>query len=508
MRAILDVARSIISQIKLSRPAVRELIVGAYLRLKDDHGLTQDAFAQALGLSDRTLRSWLRRPPPPKPSPIEAPPAKPRGRPRRRGRFGFDVMLPDTQFGADTSDIGAFGIALKLMAAQDIGGRDEALFDAIVVEEHEAAEHIAAIMVETLATSPGAQMLTDQGTPYLAERTKTALDELEIEHAPQREADPLGKATVERAFRTAKSIAAPLLTLTDKLAAAVPALKSASLAQAATRLVLSMLLRAYQHGARAARDAMQARGAITSEELAEAAARSRERARSEDRSVRLFLGELHTNYAINRPLEDFIRRLRRYPVIVLQNAERNFRAQVHRDDIRDRASYYAKLVRDSFENYRQARARDEAAKLAAEKRDAEIAVANAQDAAWKAEPCTQLRAALDLLAELWQPATGELLRVALPAPESWVRTALTRLAESHGVTAAADMARGVFVAFADANTKQLVPIALEVVGGVFIRQISRTLDAPALSRNDRTPLSILKRRTQEQRPLPLTHLRN
>ena len=46
-----------------------------------------------------------------------------RDRGPRRPRFGFDVVLPQTQIGADTTDLNAFGVPLKLVAAQDIGGR-------------------------------------------------------------------------------------------------------------------------------------------------------------------------------------------------------------------------------------------------------------------------------------------------------------------------------------------------------------------------------------------------
>jgi len=95
------------------------------------------------------------------------------------------VTLPETQYAADTTDLCAFGVPLKLVAAQDIGGRDEMLFGAVIVDESESAAHVVQVLAEALAGYSGAQVLTDQGTPYMAEAMKRAMDELTIEHAPQ-----------------------------------------------------------------------------------------------------------------------------------------------------------------------------------------------------------------------------------------------------------------------------------------------------------------------------------
>jgi hypothetical protein len=240
---------------------------------------------------------------------------------------------------------------LKLVAAQDIGGRDTDLFDAILVDDAESAEQVERVFRAALADMPGAQMITDQGSPYLAHATRELLEKLEVEHAPQKEADPRGKATVERAFLTVKSIAGPILAITDRLATAFPKLRDPDLARAATRLVVIALVRAYQHGARAARAALLARGAIEPVDLARLAAESRERARAEDRSVKLWLQDVHKLYDIQRPLTAFVAALRRFPLVVLHEAERALRTQVHRDDIRDRASYFAALCRRSMEAF-------------------------------------------------------------------------------------------------------------------------------------------------------------
>jgi len=50
---------------------------------------------------------------------------------------------------------------------------------------------------------------------------------------------------VERGFGILKSIAAPLLALSDRVAAAVPALRNVELAKALGNLLIAALLRAY-----------------------------------------------------------------------------------------------------------------------------------------------------------------------------------------------------------------------------------------------------------------------
>ena len=77
-------------------------------------------------------------------SPVAPPPEKkrPKKLSPRRPRFGFDVTLPDTQVATDTTDLEAFGVSLKLVAAQDVGGRDQDLFDSIIVDNRESADHV------------------------------------------------------------------------------------------------------------------------------------------------------------------------------------------------------------------------------------------------------------------------------------------------------------------------------------------------------------------------------
>ncbi|MCG8418469.1 MAG: hypothetical protein MJE77_11055, partial [Proteobacteria bacterium] len=259
---LMDVAASILRNVSLRKDAIRALIVGAYLRLRQEHPqLTQKRFCEALAVPERTLRTWLKhshvndnR------SPVTEPknPRRTRRRRPRRPRFGFDVTIPDDQFAADTTELRAFGLRLKLIATQDVGGRDQSLLDAIIVDDHESADLVVKVITKSLAERPGAQLLSDQGTPYLATTTRQALEQLQAEHAVQKQGHPQGKATLERAFGTIKHIAGPILSLTNRLASTLDGLAQPDLAIAASTLLLTALLRAYQAGARASRRACSA----------------------------------------------------------------------------------------------------------------------------------------------------------------------------------------------------------------------------------------------------------
>ncbi len=98
-------------------------------------------------------------------------------------------------------------------------------------DDHEHAEHVTNVLTAAIAGRQGMQVITDQGTPYMAKVTRDALEQLGAEHAPQREGDPPGKATVERGFGILKTIAAPLFALSDRAASVVPALCNVELAR-------------------------------------------------------------------------------------------------------------------------------------------------------------------------------------------------------------------------------------------------------------------------------------
>jgi hypothetical protein len=493
-KALLDVATSLLKHVSLRKKALRTLVVGAFVRLKEQFpDLTTKQYCQTLGLAERTFRHWRRNlhllddspadTDPVAPAPTPKPPCR---RPPRRPRFGFQCVLPETQLAADTTNVSAFGIELKIIATQDVGARDQSLLESVIVEDHENADLVAQALIEALCGREGMQVIHDHGTPYMAETTRECIEELNAEQAPQREYTPTDKPTVERAFETVKSIAGPLLRLTNRLAEKLPALSKPELAKAATTLVLTTLLKAYQAGARAAHREQEARQGMSREQLLEAGKEHREQARAEDHSKVLLLSEIHTLYGLSRPLKKFIRSLRRFPLEVLQAAERAFREQVHRDDIRDRASYYAAIVRRRNELYlaEQARRRTQQAQRTRQQQQDQRDAARTDRR--QQRPQGWLREGLSALAAQWQPNTGSLLFGGMGVGRGWVRQALALLTERHGEQATRDIADGVFHAFADAYQDRIGNAGLKAVRAVLDDLLPQAPDASATQSDGQT----------------------
>jgi len=507
--ALCAVATSLLSELTLRGDTVRALCVGAYLRLRAAHPrLTQKRFCQTLALPERTLRSWLastRSPAAPAVPP--APPASKR-RPLRRPHFGFEVTVPDTQVAADTTQLEAFGVKLALVAAQDVGGRDLELLDAVIVDDHDSADAVVAVLEAAIGDKPGQQVITDQGTPYLAERTREAIDALDADHAIQREGDPIGKATIERAFGTVKSQLAPLLTLTNELARRLPALRSPALACAATTLLLTLLLRAYQAGARASRRAIDARGGANEQTLARVAEQSRQNARAEHRSARLLLTRLHSAYQLDGPVQRFIRDFRSTPLFVLHRAERAFAAQAHRGDIAKRTAFFAAIVNRLHDEYRAKTARRARQRRALASLRKLRLRHERQEATWRADPAAQLCAALDLLAAQLVPSRRELLAGGAGLGRAWLRAALARLHHLHD-RAAADIAAGLFEAFARRRRNTLGDAGIDRVHEVFRGELARMpANSPTNPCAAPSTRAILARAGPKTRPEALPALRN
>jgi hypothetical protein len=497
LSSLLGVTTALLRHVSFRKPAIRALVAGAYLRLKATHPeLTKERFCQTLSLSPRTFRYWMAHKDEKTPSaPVASTPPKrpPRKRPPRRPRFGFDVVLPDTQVAADTTDLKAFGVPLKLVAAQDVGGRDQDLFDSIIIDTRESADHVVRAVTEALGTKEGQQVLTDQGTPYMAEATSKAIDDFGAEHAPQKEGDPIGKATIERAFGTVKQIAGPILQLTSQIAAKLPELNNTDLAKAAATLLLTALLRAYQAGARAARRADEQRASVSRDELKDLSEKSRENARAENRSVRLFLTHLHSDYDIKRTLTVFIRKMRRFPLQVLKEAERAFAAQVHRNDIKDRASYFAAITRRCYERYLTKREKEKRQQTQEQQQKHDLELAESIYASHRDNPDEWLRDALDALAAQWIPERNTLLFGGAGLGKRNLIDAIACLADIHNAQIAQDVAIGVFQKFEIDDPKSIGTNGLcairRLLDAALEKQLKNQSDcklsfAPAILRNN------------------------
>jgi hypothetical protein len=482
LRALLAVATAVLACVPLRGIPVRALITGAWTRLAKEHpAITKAAFCAALSLPERTLRDWLTRgAPPAKPETAVPPTRKPRKpRPPRRPRFRFDVFLGGTQIGSDTTSIEAFGVPLKLVAAQDIGGRDAALFESVVIDTRETSEHVARVLGDAVAGRDGIQAITDQGTAFLAEATRQAMAALGAEHAPQKEGDPCGKSTVERGFRSLKDLCAPLLSLSNALAERFTALRDPKLATAWTELVVGVALRAYQAGARAKERALRIRGAMSEEELLRAAEKARAAARATERSARLLLAHIHDIYGLRAPVVRFINGYRLYPLDVLRDAEARLRAQLTRgNDIRDTDRYFAALVRSAYAEHRTACAQREGIARDAERRDQQTVANDARYRAWRADPAAWLRDALDAVAANWLPDARALLFDGEGIGLGWTRAALARLFDGRSHDAAADIAHGVERNFRIASRARLGEHGVDAVIRLLRRELERYPDTP------------------------------
>ncbi len=316
-----------------------------------------------MALPTRTLRHWLARPEPEAPastSPVApAPPAlPPRKRPPRRPRFSFQVVLPETQLAGDTTGLSAFGCDLKLIATQDIGGRDENLLESVIVDDHENADLVVQAFTEAIDGREGFQAIVDQGTPYMAKATREALEALGAEHAPQVEGNPTDKATIERAFGT----------------------------------------------------------------------------------------------------------------------------QVHRDDIRDRPSYFFAIVRRLHEDFFAERARRKAGQEQHQRRQAIEDEHTARQQARSESPATWLREALKALAAQWRPESRNLLFGGIGIGRRWMVDAITLLVARQGQLAARDIADGVFHRFATAFADRLGHDGLDAIWTLLDQQLPPRPEATDQSR--------------------------
>ena len=513
-RALLDAATSVLLQLKGSRrKLVRELLVGAWTRLSNDFAsLTQQRFCAALALPTRTLHAWLNEPrstttatamssatssassPEVSPKPLE-----PKKRRTRRGRFRFDVLLPGTQMAGDTTDASAFGVPLKIIGVQDVGGRDQNLLESVIVDETENSDLVNELFAAVL--KPGMQAITDQGTPFMAEATKAAFESKQVEHAPQREGDPLGKSTLERAWRTLKGIGAPLLGLSDRLADQAPGLRTPELAVPFVRVVISALLKAYQAGARAASTAVDQRGAIDLAVLARLAEESRNKAVAAEKSVRLFLEHIHTVYLLEGSMTKFIRSFKGYPLEALKDAELALRASftnIKRTPLHSPARFFAARVRAATASYRSRQADAERSRRQRAALNEAIAVREARSAAVNADPIKGLRVALATVASCWNQTLGALLCDGL-----FLRASLSRLRELHTDVATVDIARAVLHEFHLARFDDLGPNAIAQIEAKFERVLSTIVST---GNNPRTsPIQL--HTGPQQRPPPAPSLR-
>lgn len=353
LEALLAVAADVFSHHPIRKREIQDRLVAARDRLKTEHGVNHEAFCETLGLPPRTVRNWAARPPSPTAEPEPPEPGVKKGD-SNEGRFALEVTLPGIQAMADTTNWGLFQEPLKVVAIQDPGDRDRKLLEAAAVEDHEDKEVVIRVVEEALANRPGTQLLTDQGTPYLAEAAQQAYERLELEHAPQKEACPTEKAPLERAFRTIKDALEPLAKLTHQLADAVPALKNPALARSAGQLLLAVFLRVYLFAAKTPEVDRPSNRTI----LRALAEEQREKGRAEGRSVRLRLEQIHRAYDFPGSIKKFRRAHRHRRIEDIVEAERRMGVRACRCHARRCDRYFAAILARVAEENGRRRKRD------------------------------------------------------------------------------------------------------------------------------------------------------
>jgi hypothetical protein len=507
LAALLAITTRLLAQSKvpLQRRAVQDELVCTFDRLHAEHGATAREFCAALSLSERTFRSWQRRPPKPLPPPSPPKPPPPASNDRNTGRFDLEVTAPGTQLGGDTTDLTVLGIDLKLVGIQDLGDRERRLFDAFAIAEREDSQLVARVVADATDGRAGLQLITDQGTPYLAEAARQAYDALEIEHAPQREGTPTAKATVERGFGTIKRALAPILELLNRVAGAVPSLRRPELARHAATLLVATFLRVYAAGRRHLGHPLDGQDPDVLRAIVE---EQRDHARAEDRSARLFLEAVHAEYAMPGSCEAFVRQFRRYPLDDLHDAERRFRAYACRCHTRVCDRYFAAVVRDVHErNTRRRAAERTARRTAGEARRAHAAAAQ-RAAELRAHPERRLHEGLNVLADTWQSDTGRFVFDGVLA-RSLLRRAIADLQRREPV-AAADCIEAQLRAW-QATRPNLPQPLCDAVRGV-LRDVITDLRRPTNPNSPATLVgAILSSSTRithdNERPPPSPHLR-
>lgn len=405
-QALLHVAANVIKNVKVRGRRNKELMVEAARRLRREHGITLKHFASSLGIPVRTFRSWANRPPaPPQPPPPPVPPSPPPPS-RNLGRFNLDVTPPGLQAVADTTSIEAFGVNLHLVGSQDIGNRHRQLLQSFQVVPQESSEVVVDVLSKAFSDPSGTQALVDQGTPYIAEATKKALENLQIDLCPQKEATPTEKATLERAWRTIKEALAPLLGLTNRLAQAIPTLRNTELARSITELLVAVFLRVYLSGRVHLTHPLEGRDPLALVEIIEEA---KERARAEDRSKKLLLQDIHARYAMWGSAARFVRAHRRHALQDIQEAERRIRKYACRCRVKACDRYFATVLANVAEKNRRRRAYQRRILKEARQREAERQSEEQRKNFFEAHTEELMREGLDMIACQWRPAEGKLL---------------------------------------------------------------------------------------------------
>lgn len=167
--------------------------------------------------------------------------------------------------------------------------------------------------------------------------------------------------------------------------------------------------------------------------------------------------------------------MRRFPLQVLKEAACAFAGQVHRNDIRDRASYFAAIAGRCLERYRVKREAERREKEQELQSQRDVEKAQAIQTAQEANPSAWLRDALDYLAVQWIPERKALLFGGAGLGKRHLCDAVESLAEIHGPQFARDVANGVFSKFKIDDPTNIGPKGLDALRGLLDDALSDKL---------------------------------
>jgi hypothetical protein len=429
--ALLDVSRELIRLGGVGKRRAQDFLVAARDRLKRERDISHEEFCQALGLSERTVRSWARRGVAALGEPEPVPPPEEK-RLRGVGRFDLSVTLPDLQVVGDTTNVEILRVPLKVVAFQDPGRRHLTPWESFVVESEENHEIVLEALKDAVGDRAGMQVVVDQGTPYMAEALKQACEELELLHEPQKEAAPTEKATKERQFGVVKHFLGPIFGLTKKLAEFVPSLQNVELAKALGRLLLGTYLRVYV-SASAVRETNRPDDPAVLEEVARA---QRERAVATNRSKKLKLEAIFERYGFEGSKRNFVRVHRERAFEDIDEAERRLAVQAAGTKIGNWAAYFSGILKNVGEERAVAREREAWRR----RRDAEERARRREEersaAAWRQalaeDPERRLAEGLGQIAAQYLPPRDRLFNDGVGLGTREVRQALRIFVEESG----------------------------------------------------------------------------
>ena len=467
LTALLQVAAATISEIGVRKSRPKRNLLAAWERLKKKYGMSLREFCASLGLKERTFRHWRAHPPDPQLSLFE-PPQENKPKAKNEGRFSLDLTAPGVQLMADTSDWDLFGVPLKIMASMDPGLRKRDLWKAFDVKIEESSQAI----VKTLSglDLEGLQILTDQGTPYLSDLAKEEYERMGIEHEPQKEGAPTEKAPLERSFRTVKEALQPITRLTNKLSEMIPALKNSRLAASLGKLLIVLFLKVYLEGRAHLAHPLEGKDPQVLEAIVED---QRERARAEDRSKRLLLQAIHSEYAMEGSRDAFVRNLRGHALEDIQEAERRLRPKACRCVVRKCARYFAGILRNVAEDGRARRKRLRAERIKRGEEKKKVETVMAQRAFLQEHPLEAISKGLDLQALWWDPVKGEMVLGKNWGPaHGYLKLAFKKIQEENPL-GAADEIQAAFKVWEE-RRKDLDPDVVQEVGRVFVRVVSES----------------------------------